>query len=676
MATRPGILIFGGGDAQGGLPSQAPTALVTASDVTPLSEYHSLNLFRVVPDNGTTGASTSASLSWWPWFDTDGGAVYTVAVGATSTTVTVTPDPGWATNVWAGKTVINSTPTPGFGFENMRVAVVSNTSATVTVASWTTTPTAGTGLHFNEGTFEDYHAFGAWRPVPELAGPAYRGGGSALQGNVGIGYDAGLLRELYENVYKTSPYFVVAKYATNATAHTLASAGGSAQTTFSAWLARVTAAFAARYPSDTLEWHYVLHDLAHEDVQDWITNTGTAAARQVSYLADVQAGIAWLRSASVLNRAACRVLLFNHDQNIRGVALPGGIAWTASQHIAAAEADADVRTVELNGRGFATHGGAASTQQPSEDRTFYAPHVYYDEAPPVIRRAIELWEDGAAPNIDGAMPVYVLVGDSIETSTYLTMAYTTALASSTLTTTVRDSRQKIYNRATNAVEIYHAHYNSLTSGTAQAAPTALAGAEFSLTYELMQRHPDTGFVIIKRASNSSALIADATTYSAGSGGRWSKAYAATEHYGELETDIENALASINTTLGRQVELMAFFVGLGTNDATVAGGGALFASSLAPFCEALRDDFGTHTTGKDTPIIWRKPHLGASTAIGDEMLAVRAALETQALGDPQFRVMDVDDLDRGADDLHLSPASTVTFGRRYDTELGHIALPHC
>jgi hypothetical protein len=675
MATRPGILIFGGGDVQGGLTGNAPAALVTPSTLTPLSEFYSLDLLRVTPDNGTTGASQSAALSWWPWFDDQGGTVYVVASGATSTTVQVTPDPSWTVDEWAGFTVTNSLPSPGFGFENHKIAVISNTPDTITVASWTTTPTAATGLHFNKGTFEDYHPVGAWRTVTELAAPAYRGGASTAQLNVGVGYDAGLVRELYENVFTADPYFVMAKFATLDTAVDYASAG-SERTAFETWLTKVEAAFAVRYPLDTLVWKYVIDSLAPNDVNDWIVNTGTAAARITSYLADVQARMAWLRGASVLDNSTCRFLFLNHDHSIRGVDLPAGIPWTASQHTAAAGADANVRTVEFDGRGFANHGPGASLQQPSEDRRHYSPHVYFDEAPPIIRKAIELWEDGNAPNVDGAIPVYVLIGDSIEVATNLTTTYTTALGSSTLTTTVRDTRQKIWNRASGAVETYRAHYNSLTSGTAQAAPTALAGPEFSLTHELMKRHPDTGFVIIKRASNSSALVANATAYSSGTGGRWSKSYAATEHYDEMRADIENAIQSVNVTLDKQAELMAFIVGLGTNDAAVAGGGALFAAELPVFCTNLRDDFGTHVTGKDTPIVWRMPQLGASTAINVEMLAVRAALVARTGIDPQFRAMNVDDLERAADDLHLTPASTVAFGRRYDDELNFVELPNC
>lgn len=669
-------MIFGSGDVHGGVVGNGPTALVTAANTTPLSDYHTLDLFRVVPDNGTTGASQAGSLSWHPWFDTDGGVTYTISA-SNSTTLTVSPDPSWTTNEWAGNAVTNSNASPFYGFQNLRIAVVSNTSDTITVSAWTTTPTVGTIMHFNEGRFEDYHALGAGRPYTELAAsPSYRGGGSAQQQNVGIGYDAGLLRELYENVYKTSPYFVAAKFgAANPTTNSYATAGAE-RTTFETWFARVTAAFATRYPSDTLDWRYVIINLAHADVQDWISNTGTAAARRASYAADTQAVISWLRSGPFDPQATPRFLLINHDHSIRGVDLPGGIAWTASQHMAVAAADANVRTVDFNGRGFDTRGVAATKTQPNEDRTFYAPHVYYKEASSVIRKAIGLWEEGAAASIDGAIPVYILIGDSTETSTYLTTAYTTALASSTLTTTARDSRQKIYNRVTSAVEIYHAHYNSLTSGSAQAAPTALAGAEFSLTHELMNRHPDTGFVIIKRASTTSSLIANATAYSSGTGGRWSKTYSATEHYGELETDIETALLYINKTLGRQAELMAFFVGLGTHDSTVAGGGDLFASTLTSFCASLRDDFGTHTTGKETPIIWRKPQLGASGAIGAEMLTIRAALETRAKADGQFRLMDVDGLDRGADDVNLTPDSVIAFGRSYNTELERVDLPNC
>ena len=273
------------------------------------------------------------------------------------------------------------------------------------------------------------------------------------------------------------------------------------------------------------------------------------------------------------------------------------------------------------------------------------------------------------------IPIYLLIGDDLIVGKHCDETFTGALESPTLTNTARSTDQRIYDRSTTSVVAYNAHDNSNTSGTAPAAPHA-AGPDFSLTHRLYQRHGSTGFVIIKRGSNSSTLIADGTSYSAGTGGRWSKTYASTEHYDELDTDIENAIDDINTTLGKQAELMGIFVSLGTHDQAVAGGGDLFTTELPTFVSNLRADYGTHSTGKATPVIWRRPQLDATGAITAEATKVRSALTARALADTQFRVLDADDIEQSSDSLNETARGTLTVGERFDTELNFIALPNC
>jgi hypothetical protein len=258
--------------------------------------------------------------------------------------------------------------------------------------------------------------------------------------------------------------------------------------------------------------------------------------------------------------------------------------------------------------------------------------------------------------MSSVIPVYIMLGDDLIVGNHCDETFTTALESPTLTNTVRNSGQKIYNRTTTSVVAYNAHDNSNTSGTAPAAPQP-AGPEFSLTLRLFARHSSTGFVIIK-------------------GGRWSKTYASTEHYDELGTDITNAFDDINTTLGKQAEVMGFFVSLGTHDQTVDGGGALFTTELPIFVQNLRTDYGTHTTGKATPVIWRRPSLAASGAISAEATSIRTALTKRAQADKQFRVLDADDIELASDNLSEIPTGTITVGDRYDAELNYIALPNC
>jgi hypothetical protein len=676
MVTRPGILIFG--DHRGVNGGVTPITEIIADGTVQSSLQWNMDLHQIIPA-GTDNEPDATSLGWWPWYDGSRGGLETnsgnpyVLTGSTSTTATVS-GAGWTVDEWVGYKVTNNNAS-GFGWHNRDVVVVSNTADTITVASWPGgTPTIGEGLWFNEGRFADYHVAGGWRSLAEFIGlqVQVRGGGTWQNGNAGLGYDAGLLRELRANLYPVDPYFQVFKYTpTDAKVRDYGSAG-AARTAFETMLARVNVCFEQRYTSgDDISWDYCIFDMSQGDVQDWIANPGN----QNDYLGHLQATLTWLRSASVCNNPNMRVLLINHDHLLRNVDAPGKTAAASVYHTAAAFLDSNTRVVEFNGQGFPTKGTALSATLwlPTEDREGYHVDTYASRAPKLIRQHIELWEAGAAPATDGAMPVYILIGDSIEVGS-MSSTYTTALVSQTLIPSVRDSRQRIWNRSTGAVEAYNPHTNSQTSGSTIFG--AIAGPEFSLTHELMQRHPDTGFVIIKRASVGAALIAEANAYDIyENGGSWSETVTG-EHYDALVEDVNGATQYINTVLGKQVELMAIFVGLGSNDSAVAGGGDLFTTELPQFVAKLRDDFGTHNTGKATPVIWRLPQLGCAVAIRAEMLKIRAAVRARAAADTQFRAHDVDDLERQVDNIHETPESTIDRGRRMDVELGLVELPNC
>jgi len=64
------------------------------------------------------------------------------------------------------------------------------------------------------------------------------------------------------------------------------------------------------------------------------------------------------------------------------------------------------------------------------------------------------------------------------------------------------------------------------------------------------------------------------------------------------------------------------------------------------------------------------------ALRDEILAIRVALRAQTASDAQFRLVDVDDLERQVDDIHETPETCVERGRRIDVQLGYVELPNC
>jgi len=671
MATIPGILLFGGTDLQGG--SGGVPAIVSVADVLAgkaATQLFDRDLLRIIPDD-SEGEPAAATLSWWPWMDFNLGDLLTVD-SATATTVTVSPDPGWTTNEHAGAKV--STSSANLGLDNQAVAVISNTSDTLTVASWTLTPVVAGSLWLNEGRFSDYAALVGYRSPDEiLAVSATRGGGSAITAGVGVGYDAGLLAYLWEDVFSSSPYFVCAKYSNTHDASDFASAG-SPRTTAESYVAAAEAAFALKYPSDTLEWRYIFVNHVHQDVDAWIAEL-PAFTQLLSYQSDLEAEITWLRGATMANNANARILLPNHKTTLReadATAAGSAINMMGTSHAGHALVAADdslVRTVDFNGQNPPTIS-AELAYSPDEDQIAYAASFYWREGAKMISKSIELWENGDGTATDGVMPVYIIFGDSIETGE-ITTAYSTALDSDVYTATPRDTRQRIWNRTNQTVETYDAHTNTQTSGQS----TTNVGAHFSLTHKLMLRHPDTGFVLIQRGSGGSSLAEEVQAYASGSYGTWLSSVSG-ENWEEFNDDVTNCYAAINTQFGKQAQLRAIYVGLGTNDAFTAGGGTSFVNALDNFVAEMRDKWGHVVEGKETPVIWRMPQLGTANRIYDELITIRAALTAKAKADPQFTAHNVDDLERKADNLHETAASNVTRGERIDDEIAKIELPNC
>ena len=679
MATVPGVVLITDYHGRGGR-SGPVNGIDSAAAYSTLATYDQ-DLHRVFPDDASTGAPTAAALGWFPWFDTRKGTTYVVASAPapSATRVYVDGSPGWTTDEWAGFKVCNSNST-GFGWANTDVVVTANGANYLDVAAWTgATPLAGSGIWLNEGAFTDYAVHKAWRTITEVLGGGVptRGGSSALTpagvtADLGIGGEGRLLRYLHENVFTAPPYFQLAKWFT-----TSPIVGGYDDTTgadraaFLTEKGRWDAAFTALATGNTLSYEHIIIDLSQRDVLDWQATPANVG----SFSTHLTEMIAWLRSAAVLNNSTAKVYLVCHDERLRLAAAPSATTTTAFANALqrlAAVSGSNIRTVELGTLGLRVRGADATspTWAPGDDPDYYITHNYTDTSPRAYAQAIESVEAGTATGSSAGQPFYVMLGDSI-TSGRITDAYVTALDSPTLTGTSRGNTQRIYNGISGAGEAYDFGTNSNTLGTADTQ----GGPEFSLLPELAARHAASGAYLLKRGSGGSCLIADYTPYSGGLYGRWARSVSG-EHWDALETDAANAVAWANTVLGKQAELLGIFVNLGTNDALVAGGGALFAAALPQFCIDLRSTYGTHANGKATPIVWRLPQLGTANRIYDEMVAIRAALRDYAETDAQFVVMDVDDLERESDDVHPTDESTIIEGRRYDTSLGTIAYPNC
>jgi hypothetical protein len=658
MATVPSVLLIGDYMVHGGSPGLRAT--VSPAGLTTLQEFRDFETLRVVPSDAATGAPTATSLNWFPWFDGGYGATDYTMSAATSTTITASGSPGWTVDEHVNKyvTVMNATL---IGFQ-ARGFITSNTADTLTISAWVngSTPTGTPSFFISQGAWRDYHPAPGWVTIPEISAVDYsaKRGGSSWQalGN-GVGPDAGLIHRLW-SIHNSSPYFQLSKYASVATTRSWATAGSGIRSAFETFKASMDTAWTTLANGDTLSWDLIVLDQSQRDVLSWAGAPGNVA----TYKADLEAWIAYLRTT--LGNASAGIVLVNHDEAIN-VPLFTGTANIIHQSVA--EDGTNIRTVSMAGERLC--GSDTGYGLPAETKAHYSASTYWGSYSTKIAKAYELQLAGAAAAYDGGIPLYILIGDSIAVGQIQT-AYLTQLDSPTLTAGPRGSEQGIFNRGSGAVEAYDFATNSNTSGTTG----AYGGPEVSLMHELELLHPD-GFVLIKRASNSSALATELTAYvgTGSEGGIWTSA-ASGEHWDELEADYAATLQYINTTLGKQADLKGVFVILGTNDAASAGGGAAFTNALPGFVSEIRSTFQTRTSGPDVPIIWRKPQLDTATAIYDEAYEIRRALDAYAVTDAKFSVVNVDALERNVtDDIHETPESSIIDGQRLVASLADVAV---
>lgn len=660
MANVPGVLLIGDPMVQGGNPGVE--ADFTGSGTTALAKFFDLRVMRITPSSDATGAPTAASLGWYPWYDAGAQSTYYAVAAApapSATTISVSPSPGWTVNQWAGKPVsVVNVSTIGF---MQRRLVVSNTADTITVASWSAgTPAAGQIFFLGQGRWKDYHPAAGYLDPSEVGVVFSNRGGSSLDAlGLGVGPDAGLIRE-FQTTWPVAPRFQLAKYGTTSlTVGAWGTAASGIRTAFTTRLAEMATAWTALANGNTLVWEVAILDASQRDVIDW----ATTPANYLLYEAALTSWIAWLRTAT--GNANLKIILVNHDNAINNVTTPSGTLSANRVHRSVAAADALVTFIDMQGE---RTSGTTQYAVEAENRPAYAASVYWSSMATKMREAYDLLAAGAPSAIDAALPGYFLIGDSHVVGSF-NSAYTDALGSPTITSGPRSGTQGIYDDQNDLIEPYDVGDNSNTSGTISTS----AGPECSMMVDLEVLHPQK-FVLIKRGSNSSSLIANLSAYSSGTGGRWSRSYAATEHWDQLQAAFEGCIAYAHTTLSKQLDLKGVFVMLGTNDGAKAGGGALFAAELATFVADLRSSFATRTSGTDFPVVWVKPQLDYATAINAEIVAVRAALEAYALTDDQFVLLNIDDLERlASDNIHLTPESTIKVGQRMVAALIPVAI---
>lgn len=662
MATVPGILVLGDSSVQGGVAGlRAEWTDVTSVTDNRLSHLLNRRVYRITPDNASTGAPTAASLSCWPWYDGNACSTFYVVTASTTTTAQVTIYPSGAPNLpsYAGRvlTVLNTSPVPTVGFAQ-RLAITSNTTDTFTFPA-TTAPTVGSICFPGQGRFTDYHPVAGFLNLTyEVGTPSSRGGSSWQALGLGVGLDATMVRDLLEDAYPTSPYCAVVKYASanGIVGHWGDSPNDGMRTVFLTEKTRIDAAATAH--SNTIAWKHVVIDFTVADILHAISTP----ADILLYKTQLQQFIAWLRSSSFANNSTLCVHLVQHREDLYALTGTGAVTWIRQQHAEIARADSYVRLVEMNDAEPGVAGNA-----PGAEVVAYSQRSYFDMGSRVAQ-SIQRVNDGVATTSAAGFPVYVFIGDSICTGP-ATSDWITALASERYCgpdgDLIRPANQLIYNRGTSSGEVYNACTNSNTSGSV----VATAGSELELMAALGDLHPN-GFLLVKRGANGSSLATQLGAYSSGAYGRWQKG--ANEQYQELLDDVAGACDWVNAQ-GYQADLRAVFVSLGQNDQAAGDdsgtAGAAFAAALPEFCADLWDDLSTRTSGDLLPIIWRRPQATTAGAHAVEIAAIRDAIEQLAVDNPRFFWTDVDDLETNATDgIHETPDACIESGRRYAARL--------
>lgn len=669
MATVPGILYLSSYMGQGGNPA---LELVAAPVGSQLQYLNDRELYRFVPMNndGTQGSGFK------PWYDGSAGTLLIVdEAGSSSSTIRVTPSPGWTTNEHAGRT---ATLLPQDGTATALHAllqptqqlqryhtIVSNTADTLTVTG--TVDFGGLtdwGVRVGTGRFVVYHA------VPGLVGPLESGGSPWQAAGFGIGPDVRMVPEIAKRIYPSSPYFYFAKWCHPSALATHWVSGGANRTSLLSELQRIAAA--AALEGNVIRWELVIVDVADNDLGELAANNALAATHLLAYQTNMTDLVNWLRSNSVLQNTSApynfvsnstiKAQITNPHPDLWGVGAPNAAGVMRSANFTIASTLTGVGLIEMADAAFAPLAGSRETCNLNAERKFYSFQSmlgFGEKSVTLFQRQLAGLSSAVAVN---GFPMYAIIGDSIEVGT-ITQPWMSNTASLTLigpgpSGTVKPEGQYIFNAVANQFERYNPNTNSNTSGTI----SSLAGPEAAIIAALALQHPG-GFGIVKRACNGSTL-ARAVAFDpggGGSGGRWTKA--AGEHYTQLLSLVASAKSFVNTIYGKQTDFRGVLVSLGHNDAVSPSDGTAYAAALPTFCQDLWNDLTTRTSGKKFPIIFRRPQLEPAVNTS-AMQSVRAALESVAKVEGQVRVVDVDDLERDRlDNLHETPESAIIHGRR-------------
>lgn len=667
MTARPGILLIGGYQLQGG---EVPfDAKMDGIGQTHLRHLKDKKLMLTVPYNQDGTPSTAFK----PWYHGNGGPQYS-AVAASATTVTVSGTPFTIDELIGLRIILlNESPVPNVGLRAIST-ITDNTANVITFNNVGFTPGSTVRFMIGSGQFESYHPAQGWLHTSEIGTPSYRGGSAWNAFGQGVGPDMTLIHGLYEDVHNEAPWFFMAKYAVSNTEVFTDLGDAPLNGGRAALLNEITKIEAAAADDgDTVDWTDVIIDFSTEDAKI-AASGGNPALFFANYKNNLTQLIAWLRTE--LGNANLRVCLVSHDPALYATTAPAAIAITRVWHAEIARDDENVGVIDMRGQPFGDVNNDPPTvfDAPSAEVTQYSTEGYMwygREALRVIKRLTA----GTPAAVAGAEPVYVLFGDSLTTGgialTWVQESDSEELSGPNSGTNVeRPSSQKIWNGIVAQLQTYDP---SVNANTLQSAITSTSGPELSIMAELGARHPE-GFTLLKIGSSGSGLASSLGAYvdfgtsdpaangGPGTGGVWLESE--NQNYTILQLEMAKLVAYVNDVLGKQADMRGMMVILGTNDNGPTGGGAAFAAAIESFVLGLWSEFATRTSGADFPIAWLRPQPDFQGAKEAEISQIRAAIDLMADSYSSFKSVNSDNLERNREDnLHHTPDTSVEVGRR-------------
>jgi hypothetical protein len=605
--------------------------------------------------------------AYQPWWDGTAGTLRQ-SNAATSTTVTVSPSPGWTVDEHAGKfvKVDAGVGAPVLGIAQRR-EILSNTADTLTVATaWATNPTNST-IHIEEGAWVKYDHI---RSADILAFKVTQGteGDNWFANQNGSFGATAMLMQLLKQRHSAAPYFRLFKRAYNVSG-IAAWAAGAAWTNFQAEWADA----AAKYGADTVDPTALILDCAFTDIND--VNT-SYLLQLITFIGQVRTFLSAPNLPILLVNPASAILQQTKTQTIGPQTIPYAriIRGVNSQLRGLVQ---NVRLVDMEGLEFAAENAFANLAGTlPTNPTDYSTDSHLMLGQKVYNEIVRHYADGPTLPVGGGIPTFVMIGDSqargFSSPQYAVLGGEASLLGANTLANVMGN-ELIWDGADQQIEPYDLTINSNTVGDVTAQ---YYGPDATFIRRMGREFPN-GVLLLKVASGGASMAAE----SLASGALGTFDPVANTLWGTLTAAWASLRAVALEELSATPDVLGVAVLLGDNDCRQTSDAAAFDAKLPGFVPSLRSLFTTRTTGGVLPVAFHLPPQhrdnGGQSVLGlpSAREAVRQSLLAYGLIDQAFGVAAEDGLELRRDDLiHYSGEANHEIGTRLAEVLLALAEP--